>query len=54
MKATLRASSFMIKSTYLLLKRSSVSVKPWNFSGKGLKALVRCVYFSTRTVNSPV
>ncbi len=38
-KATFLASSFMIKSTYLLLKRSSVSVKPWNFSGKGLNAL---------------
>ena len=39
--ATLLASSFIIKSTYLLLYLSSLSVKPWNFSGSGLKDFVR-------------
>ena len=53
-KATLFASSFIIKSTYLRLYLSSLSVNPWNFSGKGLKALVKCVYSKHLTVGSPV
>ena len=42
--ATFIDSSFMIKSKYLLLYLSSLSIKPWNFSGKGLNDFVRCSY----------
>ena len=35
-KATRLESSFIIRSRYLLLYLSSISVKPWNFSGNGL------------------
>ena len=48
------ASSFMIKSTYLLLYLSSISLKPWNFSGKGRNAFVKCVYSLTLIEHSPV
>ena len=45
---------FVIKSTYLRRYLSSISVSPWNFSGKGLSALDRWVNFVTRILNSSV
>ena len=53
-KAIFLDSSFIIKSTYLLLYLSSTSVKPWNFSGSGFKALTKCVYSRHLIVTSPV
>ena len=54
MNATFIDSSFMIKSKYLLLYLSSLSVKPWNFSGKGLKDFVKCSYVWASIDNSPL
>ena len=54
MKAIFLLSSFIIKSTYLLLYLSSISVSPWNFSGSGFKAFTRWVYSKHFNVTSPV
>ena len=47
-------SGFIIKSTYLCLYLSSVSFKPWNFSGNGLKDFASSITFLACIEISPV
>ena len=48
-----RTSSFMMRSTYRRRYRVSLSVRPWNFSGRGSRDFESRVTVRHRTLISP-